>query len=185
VGNRSKRNAIACGYPKPTEVGLIHCVHCNVLQANFDKILRFDPAVSQRVISSHAEPQASAEQAHGLVRCLEVPLLRDCGRMTGKSEVTQTAEPAVFARMPCGNKTRLRPRRWDGAPRRECAALDICDILPWRHTRLSSKPVREVIGVLVPQLCCDRTNGSSRSFGKQRAGAIESNFRPVFKIVLP
>lgn len=43
---------------QPTEVGLIHCVHCSGLQANFDKILRFDPAVSQRVISSHGEPQA-------------------------------------------------------------------------------------------------------------------------------
>jgi hypothetical protein len=47
---------------------------------------RFGPAVSPRVISSHAEPQASAEQATGLERCLEVPLLRDCGRITGNRE---------------------------------------------------------------------------------------------------
>jgi len=65
--------------------------------------------------------------------------------------------------------------------RRKKAALDTCDILPWRNTHLSSKPVGEVSGVLVPQLCCDRTNGSSRAFGKQCAGTIESNFRPVFK----
>jgi hypothetical protein len=59
--------------------------------------------------------------------------------------------------------------------------LDTCGIPPWRNTHLSSKPVDEVSGVLVPQLCCDRINGSNRAFGKQCVGTFESNFRPVFK----
>lgn len=95
-GDRSKSNATACGYPEPTEVGLIHCVHCSVLQANFDKILRFDLPSAKESFPAMPNPQASAEQAQGLEPCLEVPLLRECGPMTGNSQLIHLARKRAF-----------------------------------------------------------------------------------------